>query len=79
MSSQSSRPPLEWAQIKEIARALVHYYPDIERLDCTREDVRQLVVALPEFQGGAEPPSGETLDSILWQWMRLADEDAGIE
>ena len=71
--------PLKWAQIRQLAQALVHYYPDVERLNCTPEDVRQLVVALPEFQDTPEPPSIDTLNSILWQWMRLADEEAGIE
>lgn len=78
MSSQA-KAPLKWAQIKQIARLLTHYYPDVERLDCSPEDVRQLIVALPEFKDDPEPPSRETLDSILWQWMRLADEDAGLE
>lgn len=78
MSSQMSAQ-LKWSQIKQVAQALVYYYPDVERLDCTREDVRQLVVALPEFQDDPSPPSDKTLDSILWQWMRLADETADIE
>lgn len=77
--SQHVESPLTWGQIKDIAQALVRYYPDVERLDCSPEDIRQLVVALPEFDDDPAPPSDKTLDSILWQWMRLADEDAGIE
>ena len=69
---------LTWKDIPDVAAALEHYYPDVERLDLTAEDLRQLIVALPEFRDEAQPPSRADLDSILWHWMRVADKDAAI-
>jgi len=79
MIASQATEPLTWRQVHEIAQALCHYYPDVERLDCTPEEVRQLIVALPEFSDTHVPPSRDVLDSILWQWMRLSNEDCDMK
>lgn len=68
---------LTWSDRDSIARALVQAYPDTDRLALTLDELRRLVCALPGFSGPPEPPRKAHLESILWTWMRFADEDGG--
>lgn len=68
---------LSWSDRDSIARALILAYPDTDRLDLTLDDLKRMVCGLPGFAGPPEPPRKAHLESILWTWMRLADQDGG--
>jgi FeS assembly protein IscX len=68
---------LSWSDRDSIARALIQTYPDTDRIALTLEQLKGMVNALPGFEGPPEPPRKAHLESILWTWMRLADEDGG--
>jgi len=72
---------LSWKEQDRIAKALLTTYPDQDRLALTLEQLRQLIVALPDFQDTPQPPGEPWLNKILWTWMRLAhaEEDAVID
>lgn len=65
---------LSWSDRDRIAEALAQAYPETDRLSLSLDDLKGLVVALPGFAGPPEPPREAHLESILWTWMRLADE-----
>ncbi|MDF3024032.1 MAG: Iron-sulfur cluster assembly [Alphaproteobacteria bacterium] len=66
--------PLSWSDRERIARALIETYPTTERLKLSLDDLQQMVVTLPDFTGPENPPKRAHLESILWTWMRLADD-----
>ena len=66
--------PLSWSDRERIARALIETYPTTERLKLSLDELQQMVVTLPDFTGPENPPKRVHLESILWTWMRLADE-----
>lgn len=65
---------LSWDQQDGIAKALLRAYPEQDRLALGHEDLRRLIVALPDFQDNPHPPGEAWLSKILWTWMRLAHE-----
>jgi FeS assembly protein IscX len=65
---------LSWSDRDRIAEALAEAHPETDRLALSLDDVKDLVRALPGFAGPPEPPRKAHLESILWTWMRLADE-----
>lgn len=65
---------LSWDQQDGIAKALLKAYPEEDRLALGHEDLRRLIVALPEFRDTPQPPGEAWLSKILWTWMRLAHE-----
>ncbi len=68
---------LSWTNQSDIASALLVAHPERDRLALSHENLRELIVALPGFEGPRQPPQPECLDHILWTWMRLADTDGG--
>lgn len=64
-----------WSKNADIAAALLHAYPEVDRLALTREQLSEMVISLPGFADAPQAPSTRYLDHILWTWMRLADED----
>ena len=68
---------LSWSDRDSIARALIQAYPDTDRLALNLDDLKCMICALPCFAGPPEPPRKAHLESILWTWMRIADEDGG--
>lgn len=65
---------LSWSDQTGIARALIRTYPDTDRLALGVNELRSLITSLPGFAGPPHPPSESYLRSILWTWMRLADD-----
>ena len=65
---------LSWSDRESIAKALIESYPETDRLALSLDDLKGMVVALPAFAGPPEPPKTAHLESILWTWMRLADQ-----
>ena len=65
---------LSWSDRESIAKALIQAYPETDRLALSFSDLKSMVRALPGFAGPPEPPKQAHLESILWTWMRLADE-----
>lgn len=72
---------LSWKEQDRLAKALLATYPDQDRLALNSEQLRQLIVALPDFQDTPQPPGEAWLNKILWTWMRLshAEEDAVLD
>ena len=64
-----------WNDRENIAKALLQTYPETERQELSLDALRTMVVALPCFGGPPQPPRHAHLESILWTWMRLADQD----
>lgn len=67
---------LSWKDRESIARALIRTYPDVDRLSLSLDELKKMVTKLPGFAGAPEPPKPAHLETILWTWMRFADEDA---
>ncbi len=65
---------LSWNDRENIARELQQTYPETDRLSLRLEDLKTMVTGLPHFAGPPEPPKPAHLESILWTWMRFADE-----
>lgn len=65
---------LSWSDQTGIAKALLKLYPETDRLALGIDELRALVISLPRFAGPPQPPTNAHLTSILWTWMRLADE-----
>lgn len=70
--------PLSWSNPAGIAAALLQAYPETDRLSLSREQLLQLIRALPGFTDQTPPPGPAWLDHIRWTWMRLADGDNEI-
>lgn len=68
---------LSWSDRESIAKALIETYPTADRLKLNLDELKEMVVLLPEFAGPPEPPKPAHLESILWTWMRLADAVEG--
>lgn len=65
---------LSWSDREGIAQALIETYPTADRLKLSLDQLKEMVTLLPAFAGPPEPPKTAHLESILWTWMRLADE-----
>jgi FeS assembly protein IscX len=65
---------LSWSDREGIAKALLQAYPETDRLALSLDDLKGMVTALPQFSDRPEPPKKAHLETILWTWMRLADE-----
>ena len=65
---------LSWTDRETIAQALQQAYPETDRLALTLDTLKSMVTGLPHFAGPPEPPKPAHLESILWTWMRVADE-----
>ena len=68
---------LSWSDRDSIAKALAEAYPETDRLALSLDNLKNMVTRLPGFAGTPEPPRKAHLESILWTWMRLADEGGG--
>ncbi|MEA1938398.1 MAG: Fe-S cluster assembly protein IscX [Pseudomonadota bacterium] len=66
---------LHWEGYTEIARALDTLYPSHDRVHMSRDDLRKLVVALPDFSDSPEPDDPELFDAILYAWIGLHNEN----
>ena len=65
---------LFWSDVTGIAEALCRAYPEEDRLAVDAPRLKEMILALPEFGDKPNPPRQAYLDSVLWTWMRLADE-----
>lgn len=65
---------LSWSDQDRVAEALWATYPEQDRLALGSEELRLLIISLPEFKDQPQPPGAAWLDKILWTWMRIADE-----
>ena len=70
---------LSWSNETAIARALSETYPETDRLALSPVDLQNMIVGLPGFADAQSPPRAQSLSAILWQWMRLADDDTPIK
>jgi FeS assembly protein IscX len=63
---------MDWINIEEIAKSLVKNHPDKNYLTCSQEDLRLLVISLPEFSGSSHPPDPFYFSSIAFSWVEYA-------
>lgn len=64
---------LSWSEPAKIAQALLNAYPETDRQLISLEDLRQMVLSLPNFKDEPLPPRLACLESVLWNWMRHVD------
>ncbi|MDD9900234.1 MAG: Fe-S cluster assembly protein IscX [Alphaproteobacteria bacterium] len=76
-SSEKTPSVLTWSDTAGLAAALCAAYPDADRLSLDPQALIPLVLDLPAFYDPAPPPGQRALQSVLWTWMRLAD-DGGV-
>jgi len=87
MSGTRRRPPLaviqggkgsamklDWSDYGALADALAAAHPTIDRIGLSRDDIRRLVLALPEFDDAPEPDDPEMLDAVIYAWIALDAE-----
>lgn len=63
--------PLHWDNQADIAQALIRTYPEADRLSLSMDDVRRLILTLPDFCDHETPPNDAYLRAILAHWIRL--------
>jgi Fe-S-cluster formation regulator IscX/YfhJ len=69
--------PLNWNNYGTIAILLNQNYPDEDLLAISPLRIVELVKAFPNFSDMSEPDA-DTLDSIIYTWISLADEFEGF-
>lgn len=67
---------LSWRNPDGIARALQEAYPETDRLALTFVTLESLVDSLPGFEAADDIPDENTLNDVLWRWMRHAGAPA---
>lgn len=71
---------LSWRNPDGIARALQQAYPETDRLALTPAALKALAGSLPGFSDAADgPPDENTLNDVLWRWMRHAGNGRGAD
>lgn len=69
---------LDWSDYRGIAEALAARHPDTDRMALGLDELRGMILALPDFTGAPQPPDDDTLEDILAAWTLLeAEEDDG--
>jgi hypothetical protein len=69
--------PLNWNNYGTIAILLNQNYPDEDLLAISPNRVVELVKAFSNFKDLSEPDN-DTIDSIIYTWISLADENDGF-
>jgi FeS assembly protein IscX len=69
--------PLKWSNYGSIAILLNQQYPDEDLLGISVERVAGLTRALPNFRDEGMPEE-DVMDSIIYTWISLTDEDLDL-
>ena len=69
--------PLKWCNYGSIAILLNQQYPDENLLAISAERVTGLTRSLPNFSDD-ELPEEDVIDSIIYTWISLTDEDLDL-
>jgi FeS assembly protein IscX len=60
---------LKWTDVRDIAIALDEAYPDVDPLHVNFVDLRNWVLALPEFDDDPAHSGEKVLEAIQMTWM----------
>ncbi len=69
---------LTWADYQQVAAAMAETYPDADRLHLTDTDLKQMIVDLPDFEDGPEPPDDRYVRAVRNVWAAI-DDDISLE
>ena len=64
---------LKWVDVQEIAIQLAEAHPDVDPLSVNFVTLRNLVMALPEFDDIPDRGGEKVLESIQGLWIEEAD------
>lgn len=64
---------MQWADITDIAIELFENHPDIDPLTVNFVDLRQWVLALPDFEGDPDHCGEKLLEAIQTAWIEELD------
>jgi len=68
--------PLQWNQIEDIAYALFEREPAVNPLTVRFTDLRDKILALPNFAGEREKCNEKILEAVQMAWLEeFEDED----
>lgn len=62
-------PRMKWTDTLDIAIALTEHHPDVDPLNINFVDLRDLVVALPEFDDDPKRSGEKILEAIQTAWI----------
>jgi len=64
---------LKWIDVQDIAIELADNYPDIDPLTISFPDLREKVMALPDFEDDPERCGEKILEAIQMNWIEERD------
>jgi FeS assembly protein IscX len=64
---------MQWADITDIAIELCDAYPEIDPLTVNFVDLRQWIIALPDFEGDPAHCGEKLLEAIQGAWIDERD------
>jgi len=64
---------MQWADVTDIAIELYESHPDIDPLTVNFVDLRQWILALPEFEGHPDHCGEKLLEAIQAAWIDESD------
>jgi len=73
----ASMVPLSWSNFGSIAILLHQQYPEENLLAISEQRVTEIIKAIPNFTDENEPDE-DAIDSIIYTWISLTDEEFGI-
>lgn len=73
----ASMVPLSWSNYGSIALLLNQQYPREKLLSISEQRITKLIKALPNFRD-ENMPDADVIDSIIYTWISLTDEEFGI-
>ncbi len=62
-------PPLQWTQVEDVAYELFELEPSLDPLTVRFTDLRDKVMALPNFAGEREQCNEKILEAIQMAWL----------
>lgn len=66
---------LKWTDTQDIAIALADAHPDVDPMRVNFVDLRDWVLALPEFDDAPERCGERILEAIQAAWIEESDDD----
>ncbi len=66
---------MNWNNYPEIAEALAKQHSGVDFINIKEEEIRKLVLKLPDFEGAEYPEDSDVLDAILTVWIDIDSDD----
>lgn len=64
---------MNWHDIRKIATALEEHHPQVDNLNLRFTDLRDWILALPDFSGAANGCNEKILEAIQMAWIDERD------